>query len=110
MVLGVTFKENVSDIRNSKVWDVVKNLQSYFLNVFVSDPFADSEQVYQEYGYHLTDQIDDDYDAVIISVTHAPYLCYNDDFFNSITKENALIADLKGTYRGKVKSRKYWSF
>lgn len=110
LVLGATFKENVSDIRNSKVWDVVKTLQSYFLNVFVTDPFADSDHVFEEYGVHLTKQIDNDYDAVIVSVPHAPYLSYNDVFFNSITKEHALIADLKGIYKDKVKSRKYWSF
>ncbi len=110
LILGATFKENVTDIRNSKVWDVVKTLQSYFLNVFVSDPFADSGEVYKEYGFHLTESIDNDYDAVIISVPHKPYLSYNDDFFNSVSKENALIADLKGIYKDKVKSRFYWSF
>jgi len=109
LVLGATFKENVSDIRNSKIWDVVKSLQSYFLNVFVSDPFADSEEVYEEYGVHLTETIDNNYDAVIVSVPHQPYLSYNDDFFNSITKENALIADLKGLYKDKVRSRSYRS-
>lgn len=110
LVLGATFKENVSDIRNSKVWDVVKTLQSYFLNVFVSDPFANPDHVFEEYGVRLTEQISNDYDAVIISVPHAPYLSYNDDFFNSVTTEKALIADLKGIYKDKVKSRKYWSF
>jgi len=110
LVLGATFKENVSDIRNSKIWDVVKSLQSYFLNVFVSDPFADSEEVYEEYGVHLIKTIDNDYDAVIVSVPHQPYLAYNDEFFSSITKENALIVDLKGIYKDKVTNRKYWSF
>jgi UDP-N-acetyl-D-galactosamine dehydrogenase len=109
LVLGATFKENVSDIRNSKVWDVVNNLRSYFLNVFVSDPFADSDEVHHEYGLHLS-EIDKDYDAVIVSVPHRPYLDYDDTYFASITKPTALIADLKGIYKGKLKSRDYWSF
>jgi UDP-N-acetyl-D-galactosamine dehydrogenase len=110
LVLGATFKENVSDIRNSKVWDVVKTLQSYFLNVFVSDPFADSEEVFKEYGVCLTKDMDSDYDAVIVSVPHTPYLAYNDEFFYSVSNENALIADLKGIYKDKITSRHYWSF
>jgi UDP-N-acetyl-D-galactosamine dehydrogenase len=110
LILGATFKENVSDIRNSKIWDVVKNLQSYFLNVFVSDPYADKDEVHEEYGFHLTENIGDDYDAVIVSVPHHPYVDYDDDYFASITKKNALIADLKGTYKDKIKTRRYWSF
>jgi UDP-N-acetyl-D-galactosamine dehydrogenase len=110
LFLGATFKENVSDIRNSKIWDVVKNLHSYFLKVFISDPFADSHDVFEEYGYHLTKEIGNDYDAVIISVPHESYLDYDDHFFTSITNENALIADLKGIYKDTVKGRKYWSF
>jgi UDP-N-acetyl-D-galactosamine dehydrogenase len=110
LVLGATFKENVSDIRNSKIWDVVKSLKGYFLNVFVSDPFADSEEVYEEYGFHLTKTIDHDYDAIIVSVPHHPYLAYDDKYFSSITNENAIIADLKGVYKNKIASRTYWSF
>ncbi|MEJ7677570.1 MAG: nucleotide sugar dehydrogenase [Segetibacter sp.] len=96
LILGATFKENVTDIRNSKVWDVVKTLQSYFLNVFVSDPFANSEEVYKEYGLHLTETIDNDYDAVIISVPHKPYLSYNDDFFQQCLKRECINCRFKG--------------
>lgn len=110
LVMGVTFKENVSDIRNSKVADVIKTLESYHLNVFVTDPFADSEEVHEEYGFHLVDKIENDYDAVIITVPHEPYKQYDDSYFTSITKKNALVADLKGGYKNKIKSRKYFSF
>ena len=110
LVMGATFKENVSDIRNSKVADVIRSLQSYHLNVVVTDPFADSHELQEEYGFGLIDDIEDDYDAVIITVPHTPYLQFNDGYFKSITKENALIADLKGIYNNKIKSRSYWSF
>jgi UDP-N-acetyl-D-galactosamine dehydrogenase len=109
LFMGVTFKENVSDIRNSKVADVIKTLKSYHLNVFVTDPYANSDELQHEYGFSLVDKIDNDYDAVLISVPHEPYLAYNEAYFNSITKEHALIADLKGCYRDKITSRKYWS-
>jgi UDP-N-acetyl-D-galactosamine dehydrogenase len=110
LVMGATFKENVSDIRNSKVADVVKELKEFFLNVDVVDPHADSEELMHEYGFGLADGIGKDYDAVIVTVCHEPYADLDDAYFASITKPNALIADLKGIYRGKVKNRNYWSF
>ncbi len=110
LVMGATFKENVTDIRNSKVADVVRSLKSYHLNVFVSDPYADSHELQEEYGFGLVNEIDNDYDAVIVTVPHTPYLAFNNEYFRTITKENALIADLKGIYNNKITSRTYWSF
>ncbi|HEX2533972.1 MAG TPA: nucleotide sugar dehydrogenase [Chitinophagaceae bacterium] len=110
LVMGATFKENVSDIRNSKVADVVRELQSFFLNVDVVDPHADSEELQHEYGFGLAESAGKDYDAVIVTVCHEPYAELDDAYFASITKPNALVADLKGTYRGKISSRSYWSF
>ncbi len=110
LVLGATFKENVSDIRNSKVADVVRELQSFFLNVDVHDPYADSDELRHEYGFGLTDKIGNDYDAVIVTVGHEPYISHDDAYFVSLTKPAAMIADLKGMYRGKITNRQYWSF
>jgi UDP-N-acetyl-D-galactosamine dehydrogenase len=110
LVMGATFKENVSDIRNSKITDVIKTLQSYHLNLYVHDPFANTEELEEEYGIHLTENLDNDYDAVIISVPHNQYKKFDDNYFKTITKESALIADLKGLFRGKINSREYWSF
>src|SRR5215213_3809540 len=110
LVMGATFKENVSDIRNSKVADVVKELKEFFLNVDVVDPRADSEELNHEYGFGLANAIGKDYDAVIVTVCHEPYAGFDDAYFASITKPNAVIADLKGIYRGKLKTRAYWSF
>lgn len=109
LVMGATFKENVSDIRNSKVADVVKELQSFSLNVDVHDPLASSEELMQEYGFGLTAINGTDYDAVILAVAHSSYTDLNADFFESITKPHAVIYDLKGTYRDKIKNRIYWS-
>ena len=110
LVMGATFKENVSDIRNSKVADVVKELKSFFLNVDVVDPHADGNEMEHEYGFGLADGIGKDYDAVIISVCHEPYVDLDEAYFASITKPDAIIADLKGMFRGKINNRKYWSF
>ena len=109
LVMGATFKEDVSDIRNSKVADVVKELKSYSLNVHITDPNADSAALKHEYGFELTKEISNDYDAVIITVPHQEYLKMDDAYFSSITKENGLIADLKGTFRNIIKNRTYWS-
>jgi UDP-N-acetyl-D-glucosamine/UDP-N-acetyl-D-galactosamine dehydrogenase len=109
LVLGATFKENVTDIRNSKVADVVHHLQSYYLNVDVADSYADNKELMHEYGFGLVQQIATDYDAVIITVPHSTYKQYDDDYFASITKQEALIVDIKGLYRNKISSRKYWS-
>lgn len=110
LVMGATFKENVSDIRNSKVADVVRELKEFFLNVDVVDPHADSEELQHEYGFTLTEKVGKDYDAVIVTVCHDPYAGFDEKYFASITKPHALIADLKGIYRGKIKNRSYWSF
>lgn len=109
LVKGATFKENVSDIRNSKVNDVIKSLQEFYLNVEVEDPYADSDELQHEYGFRLTDKVAGDYDAVIIAVPHRDYLQLDDSYFCGITKPHAMIADLKGIYRGKIKQRNYWS-
>jgi UDP-N-acetyl-D-galactosamine dehydrogenase len=109
LVMGATFKENVSDIRNSKVADVVKELKTFSLNVDVTDPHASSNELKHEYGFGLTSELNNDYDAVIITVPHNNYKDLDDEWFASMTKKHAMIADLKGTYRGRIKSRTYWS-
>jgi UDP-N-acetyl-D-glucosamine/UDP-N-acetyl-D-galactosamine dehydrogenase len=109
LVKGATFKENVSDIRNSKVADVVKALQSYYVNVEVEDPHANSDELKHEYGFGLTEKPGNDYDVVIVTVPHKEYLQLDDKYFSGITKEHGLVADLKGIYRHTIKNRNYWS-
>ncbi len=108
LVMGATFKENVSDIRNSKVADVVKELKAFSLNVDVADPHAESHELNHEYGFELN-IIGSGYDAVVVTVPHNEYKKLDDAYFASITNSKALIADLKGIYRGKLNSRAYWS-
>ena len=109
LVMGATFKENVSDIRNSKVADVVKELKSFSLNVHVTDPHAESAELLHEYGFELTNELANDYDAVLVTVPHNAYKDFDDAYFASITKPKGLIADLKGIYRKEISSRDYWS-
>jgi len=109
LVKGVTFKENVSDIRNSKIADTVKELLAFNIQVDIEDPFAVPGEVKEEYGLDLVKDAGRDYDAVIVTVPHFPYLALKDEYFASVSKPDALIADLKGIYKNKITSRKYWS-
>jgi UDP-N-acetyl-D-galactosamine dehydrogenase len=109
LVKGVSFKENVSDIRNSKIVDTVKELLAFNIKVDVEDPYAVENEVFEEYGLYLKKNVDNDYDAVIITVPHLPYTTLTDQDFVSITKKEALIADLKGVFKNKIVNRKYWS-
>lgn len=109
LVMGATFKENVSDIRNSKIADVIKKLKSFPIEVHITDPHADSDELMHEYGFELTKNLANDYDAVIIAVPHKAYLQLGDAELADITKAHGLVADIKGIYRGKIKTRKYWS-
>jgi UDP-N-acetyl-D-galactosamine dehydrogenase len=111
LVMGATFKENVEDIRNSKVADVIQELKNFSVNVDIIDPHADSNELHHEYGFRLTpnDDVRKDYDAVIVAVSHQPYAEKDEAYFQSITSDNAVLVDIKGLYRGKMKDLQYWS-
>ena len=109
LVKGVTFKEDVSDIRNSKIIDTVKEMLAFNIHVDIEDPYAIAEEVEEEYGVKLSHNVQNGYDAVIVTVPHKPYLQHDDNYFKSLTHENGLVVDLKGLYKGKIKNRKYWS-
>ncbi len=109
LVMGATFKENVSDIRNSKVVDVVNELESFGVQVDVVDPHANSDQVYHEYGFKLAEKVGDGYAAVIVAVNHEEYANLNEDYFKSIMVDKAVFVDLKGIFRDKIKDLQYWS-
>lgn len=109
LVKGVTFKQNVSDIRNSKIVDTVKELLAFNIRVDVEDPFAKQEEVQKQYGLRLVENEDDDYDAIVVTIPHAAYVDLDENYFITHTKSNALIVDLKGIYKNKINQRKYWS-
>ncbi len=110
LVMGTTFKENVSDIRNSKVMDVIHELRQFSVSVEAMDPFATSEDMQQTYGLHLIDAPRPPYDAVIVAVAHEPYRALTEDYFLSITTVPALLVDVKGIYRNRIRQLAYWSF
>jgi UDP-N-acetyl-D-glucosamine/UDP-N-acetyl-D-galactosamine dehydrogenase len=109
LVMGATFKEDVEDIRNSKVVDVVNEFKSFGVHVDVTDPKASSEELKHEYGFELIKTIGKDYDAVVVAVNHKEYLDLNEDYFKSITTKDAVFVDIKGIYRGKINHLHYWS-
>lgn len=110
LVMGATFKEDVADIRNSKVIDVIRELESYSLSVDVVDAYAKKEEMKAEYGVDLVNNIATDYDAIVVAVNHDKYMLLKEDYFKSITNENAILVDVKGIYRNKIQDLTYWSF
>lgn len=109
LVMGATFKENVSDIRNSKVVDTVRELESFGVKVDVIDPHADAGEVKQEYGYDLAEGPNGPYDAVIVAVNHDEYKDLPESYFTDLLPEKGVFVDLKGIYRGKISKLLYWS-
>ncbi len=109
LVMGATFKENVSDIRNSKVADIIKELKLFSALVDVIDPHASSEELMHEYKFGLIDKPGNDYDAIILAVPHNDYLNYDEEFFKQHLKPNGVLVDVKGIYRKKIKNIIYWS-
>ena len=105
----MTFKENVSDIRNSKVVDIINELKDFGVDVDVVDAYADSEEVKRMYGFKLIEKPRDNYDAVIVAVSHDAYLNLDEKYFKTLTYDNAVLVDVKGMYRGKIQGLKYWS-
>jgi UDP-N-acetyl-D-galactosamine dehydrogenase len=99
LVMGVTFKENVSDIRNSKVADMVYALKEFSLAVDVVDPHANSEEVQHEYGFDLTEAIGTAYDVIIAAVSHEEYKTLDINYFKSISTKSPIFVDLKSMYR-----------
>jgi len=108
LVMGATFKENVSDIRNSKVADIVKELRSFGVDVHVADPLADSDELKHEYGFGLN-KIGKGYNGVIVAVNHKEYLSLDEKYFTSILADKGVLVDVKGIYKGKIKKLPYWS-
>ena len=109
LVMGATFKENVSDIRNSKVADVVRELKDFGVNVEVIDPHASSDELIHEYGFGLVEELTGKYDAAILAVNHKDYMSLEEDYFFEILHPAGIVADIKGVLRGRFQKIKYWS-
>ena len=110
LIMGITFKENVADIRNTKVVDIYYELKSYNIkNIDIVDYFADKKEVKHEYGIDMDDEIKNNYDAIIVAVNHEKYANLDETYFKSIGTDKTLIVDVKGIYRNKIKDLAYWS-
>ncbi len=109
LVMGLTFKENVADIRNSKVVDIIHELQDFGVLVDVIDPFADPEEVKKCYGIELKAQPEGPYNAIILAVAHNEYKKLSEEYFQQHSIGNGIFVDVKGLYRNVVKNMTYWS-
>lgn len=93
LVLGITFKENCPDIRNSKVVDVIRELQSFNTSVDIYDPQADAAEVHHEYGLELIEKPVRKYHAIVLAVSHDEFRSLD---LAAISHDNAVIYDVKG--------------
>jgi len=109
LVMGATFKENISDIRNSKVADLVKELEAFSIAVDVTDPHGESEALEREYGIALTTELKNDYDCIIVAVAHQEYVELDEAYFVEISSENGILIDIKGMYKDRIHNLKYWT-
>ncbi len=111
LIMGITFKENVPDVRNSRVIDIYEELLSYGVKPSVYDPLADREEVKAEYGIDLIERPEEGapYDAVIVAVKHDEFKELSPEFFSSICRTKPIVLDVKGIYdREKFKDLILW--
>ena len=98
LVMGLTFKENIADIRNSKVADLVRELMKYAINVHIVDPYASPNEVAHEYNMTLIDKPSSQYDAVIVAVGHDVYRLLDGAYFKLLMHDSPILLDLKALY------------
>jgi UDP-N-acetyl-D-galactosamine dehydrogenase len=109
LIMGITFKEDVTDIRNSKVMDIINELDDFGISVDVIDPGAGRHEVKEEYQIELKTQPTGKYDAVILAVSHKEYVQLDESFFGALMDKDGIVVDVKGVLRGKIKNHTYWS-
>jgi UDP-N-acetyl-D-galactosamine dehydrogenase len=96
LIMGFTFKENCPDLRNTRVIDIVKELQEYEVNTHIYDPWVDSQEAQHEYGIDLIEQPEPEkYDAIILAVAHEQFKQMSIEQIKSYSKANTVIYDLK---------------
>jgi UDP-N-acetyl-D-glucosamine/UDP-N-acetyl-D-galactosamine dehydrogenase len=109
LIMGITFKEDVTDIRNSKVVDIIAELADFSVSVDVIDAGASASEVKHEYGIELKKKPSGKYDAVILAVSHKEYLKLDEKWFTPLLNKDGIIVDVKGVLRGKISKHNYWS-
>lgn len=110
LILGVTFKENVCDIRNSKVRDIHKEFRSFGVTaVDVVDPLADPLEVKREYGFITVPEPKGAYNAIVVAVGHRQFMAYDETWFQQHAASGCIFVDVKGFFRNQIKNLTYWS-
>ncbi|NLL27650.1 MAG: nucleotide sugar dehydrogenase [Bacteroidales bacterium] len=110
LIMGVTFKENVTDIRNSKVVDIIREFKSYGVKVDAIDPKASPEEFEKEYNISLSKSNNNKFDAVVLAVMHNEYLDLDEQKISKMMKdEKGIVVDVKGILKGKINKFTYWS-
>lgn len=109
LILGITFKENVSDIRNSKVVDMIHEFEDFGAIVDVVDSYASAVEVKQAYNIQLSEAPKGTYDAIVLAVAHKKYAALSEKDFLAWTNGKAVFADIKGVYRHQIHQLVYWS-
>lgn len=109
LVMGMTFKEDVTDIRNSRVIDIIQELGKYNVKVDVVDPHADHHEVKEEYGVEMAEKPSGKYDAIIVAVNHKEYTSLTEDYLKELSKDNGILIDIKGIFKNKISDLTYWS-
>lgn len=107
LVMGVTFKEDVSDIRNSKVVDLVRELMDFSIQVHVVDPHGNPNELAHEYGISLIDKPLGDYDIIVMAVGHKAYLQMTVADFEKLSKDDLYMFDIKGVLDAAA-YKNYW--
>ena len=95
LVMGLSFKENCPDLRNTKIVDIVHELKEYNINVDITDPWCSKEQAQHEYGLTLTEPKHKYYDAVILAVAHNEFKEMGKQAIRELGRENHVLYDLK---------------
>jgi UDP-N-acetyl-D-galactosamine dehydrogenase len=109
LVMGATFKEGVSDVRNSKVAELVKELLAYSLKVDVVDPVADAEALQHEYEIQLQVNPSGKYDAIVMAVAHKPFMELRNEDLLKMANFPAILVDIKGIWKAHSEGFEYWS-
>jgi UDP-N-acetyl-D-galactosamine dehydrogenase len=100
LMLGITFKENCPDVRNTKIVDVIKSLQDYGISVSVFDPWANPSEVKHEYGLITTETLPTDkYDTIVLGVAHNEFLNIDLEQFKN---PNSVVYDVKGVLKCSI--------
>ncbi|MNL42980.1 UDP-N-acetyl-D-glucosamine 6-dehydrogenase [compost metagenome] len=103
LMLGITFKENCPDVRNTKIVDVIKALSDYGIKVTIFDPLANTKEVEYEYGLSTISKLPDErFDAVVLGVAHKEFFKID---FTSVQKSNSVLYDVKGCLGNSIDGR-----